>query len=169
MAVGKYLANTTGTITEVAANQTSAGAGDANKLVALNSSGLIDTTMMPVGVGADTASILASEALSAGAFVNVFNNSGTANCRNANASTSGKEAHGFVLSSVLISTSALVYFNGTDNAVTGATPGVQFLSTTPGVATTTAPSASGNVVQRIGEATSATSINFTTQPPIVLA
>jgi hypothetical protein len=37
------------------------------------------------------------------------------------------------------------------------------------LSTATAPSASGNVVQRVGEATAATNLNFTTQPPIVLA
>jgi hypothetical protein len=47
MTLGKYLANNSGTITEVAANQTSAGAGDADKLVALNSAGVLDVTMMP--------------------------------------------------------------------------------------------------------------------------
>jgi hypothetical protein len=44
-----------------------------------------------------------------------------------------------------------------------------FLSTTAGLATSTAPSASGNVVQRIGFATSATAINFQSQTPIVKA
>lgn len=169
MTLGKYLANSSGTITEIAANQTSAGVGDADKLVALNSSGVIDTSMMPPGIAADTSVIVASEALAAGAFVNVYNNSGTAGARNANATTSGKEAHGYVLASVSSSGNATVYFNGTNNAVTGLTPGVQFLATTAGLSVTAAPSASGNVVQRVGEATSATSVNFTTQPPIVLA
>lgn len=50
----------------------SAGAGDAGKVVALDGSGRIDNTMMPVGIGADTATITASEALSAGDFVNIL-------------------------------------------------------------------------------------------------
>lgn len=150
------------------AKNTSAGAGDAAKLVQLDSSGRIDSTMMPVGVGADTATITTSEALSAGDFVNVWNSTG-AKVRKADATTAGKEAHGFVLSAYGSSASATVYFEGTNTGVTGQTPGPVFLSTTAGGATATAPSATGNVVQRIGFATSATSINFQSQTPVTLA
>ena len=146
---------------------TSAGAGDSGKLVALDGSGRIDSTMMPVGIGADTATITTSEALSAGDFVNVWNSTG-AKVRKADATVSGKEAHGFVLSAYGSSASATVYFEGTNTGVTGQTPGPVFLSTTAGVATSTAPSGSGNVVQRIGFAVSATAINFQSQTPIVL-
>ena len=146
---------------------TSAGAGDSGKLVALDGSGRIDSTMMPVGIGADTATITTSEALSAGDFVNVWNSTG-AKVRKADATVSGKEAHGFVLSAYGSSASATVYFEGTNTGVTGQTPGPVFLSTTAGVATSTAPSGSGNVVQRIGFAVSATAINFQAQTPIVL-
>lgn len=146
---------------------TSAGAGDSGKLVALDGSGRIDSTMMPVGIGADTATITTSEALSAGDFVNVWNSTG-AKVRKADATVSGKEAHGFVLSAYGSSASATVYFEGTNTGVTGQTPGPVFLSTTAGTATSTAPSGSGNVVQRIGFAVSATAINFQAQTPIVL-
>ena len=50
----------------------SAGASDAGKLVALDAAGRINTTMMPTGIGADTAIIVASEALSAGDLVNIY-------------------------------------------------------------------------------------------------
>ena len=153
--------------TIVNSKTTSAGAGDSGKLVALDGSGRIDSTMMPVGIGADTATITTSEALSAGDFVNVWNSTG-AKVRKADATVSGKEAHGFVLSAYGSSASATVYFEGTNTGVTGQTPGPVFLSTTAGVATSTAPSGSGNVVQRIGFAVSATAINFQSQPPIVL-
>jgi hypothetical protein len=53
--------------------------------------------------------------------------------------------------------------------VTGLTPGPQFLSTTAGVATATAPSGAGNVVQRVGFATAAAALNFQAGVPIVLA
>jgi hypothetical protein len=153
--------------TIVNSKNTSAGAGDAGKIVALDSSGRIDSTMMPVGVGADTATITTSEALSAGDWVNVWNSTG-AKVRKADATTAGKEAHGFVLVGVGSSASATVYFEGTNTAVTGQTPGPVFLSTTAGAGTTTAPSGAGNVVQRIGFATSATSVNFQSQTPITL-
>lgn len=168
MAGDKYLYNNSGQITEKAAIQTSAGAGDVGKIPALDAAGRLDSSMMPVGLGADTASITASEALSAGDLVNVWNSTG-AKVRKADASTAGKEAHGFVLAAVSSAASATVYFEGTDTGVTGLTPGVQYLSTTPGTASATAPSGSGNVVQRVGFATAAAALNFDAGTPIVLA
>ncbi len=168
MAAKKYIAMVSGVLTELAALVTSAGAGDDGKIVALDSSGRIDNSMMPVGIGADTAAITASEALAAGDLVNIWNSSG-AKARKADATTAGKEAHGFVLSAVSSSATATVYFEGTDTGVTGLTPGVQYLSTTAGIASATAPSGSGNVVQRVGFATSATALNFQSQPPVTLA
>jgi hypothetical protein len=168
MPANKYIANNAGALTEVAASQTSAGAGDAGKIPALDATGRLDSSMMPVGIGADTASITASEALAAGDWVNVHNSTG-AKVRKADATVAGKEAHGFVLSAVSNGAQATVYFEGTNTGVTGQTPGVVFLSTTAGLGATAAPSGSGNVVQRIGFATSATSVNFQSQPPVTLA
>lgn len=197
MAVRKYLKNNAGVITEEAAVNSSAGAGDEGKIPALNASGVLDSTivnsvatsagagdagkvvkldgagkldstMMPTGVGADTQTITASEALSAGNLVNIHDSSG-AKVRKADATTAGKEAHGFVLAGVSNGASATVYFEGTITGLSGLTAGVQYLQTTAGTAGTTAPSGSGNAVQRVGVATSATTLNFESQPPIILA
>ena len=97
--MAKYISQVAGVLTEVAGLATSAGAGDAGKIPQLDGSGKLDPSLMPTGIGADTASIQASEALSAGDLVNVWN-SGGARVRKADASTSGKEAHGFVLATV---------------------------------------------------------------------
>ena len=168
MAGNKYISNNAGALTEVASIQSSAGAGDAGKIASLDASGRFDTSMMPVGIGADTASITSSENLAAGDFVNIHNSTG-AKVRKADATTSGKEAHGFVLASVTAPAAALVYFEGPNTGVTGQTPGVVYLSTSAGLSTSTAPSGSGNTVQRIGVAVSATVINFESNQPIVLA
>ena len=120
-----------------------------------------------VASGADTATIT-SEALAAGDLVNIWN-SGGAKARKADATTAGKEAHGFVLAAFGSGVPAAVYFEGTNTAVTGLTPGPQFLNTTAGAASSTAPSGSGNVVQRVGVAVSATAFNFQLYSPIVLA
>lgn len=152
----------------VNAKNVSAGAGDAGKLVQLDASGRIDNTMMPVGIGADTAAITTSEALAAGDLVNIHNASGF-RVRKADATTAGKEAHGFVLSAYGAGVVATVYFEGTNTAVSGLTPGPQFLQTTAGTAGAAAPSAAGNVVQRVGIATGASALNFEGGPPIVLA
>ena len=168
MAGNKYLTNNAGTITEVASLQSSAGAGDAGKIPALDAAGRLDNSMMPSGIGADTASVTSSENLAAGDLVNIWNSTG-AKVRKADATTAGKEAHGFVLSAVTSPAAATVYFEGSNTGVTGLTPGPQFLSTTAGVATATAPSGAGNVVPRVGFATAAAALNFQAGVPIVLA
>lgn len=166
--MAKYLANSSGAITEVQPITTSAGAGDASKVPQTDSSGRLDPSLMPVGIGADTNSITTSEALAAGDFVNIWNSTG-AKARKADASTAGKEAHGFVLSAVSSGQPATVYSEGTNTQVTGMTAGVVYLSaTTPGQATTTPPSGSGQIVQRLGVAVSTTAINFQQNLPVTL-
>lgn len=154
----------------VNAKASSAGAGDAGKLAQLDPSGRLDPTMMPVGIGADTASLIASEALAAGDLINVWNDAGTAKVRKADAGVAGKEAHGFVLAAVSAAAAATVYFEGTNTQCTGLTPGTQFLSAaTPGKTVAAAPTGAGRVVQRVGFALSATALNFDGCDPIVLA
>lgn len=219
----KYIKNNAGILTEEAALTTSAGAGDSNKVPALNASGVLDSTIvnsktasagagdagkiaalnssgilddtiinaattgankvvkldgtgkldstvLPTGVGADTVSVVSSENLAAGDLVNIYNNGGTANCRKADGSTTGKEAHGFVLAATTSPASATVYFEGTNTQMTGMTAGRQYLSaTTAGRTVATAPTAAGQVVQIVGFATSATAINFQSGTPVVLA
>ena len=193
----KVLKQVGGVLTEEAALRTSAGAGDADRIPALNAQGVLDSTIlggvaapagagdagkpllldgsgridssaMPVGIGADTASITTSEALAAGDFVNIWNSSG-AKVRKADATTAGKEAMGFVLGAVASGAAATVYFEGTNTGVSGMTPGNVWLHTTAGQGTNTPPSGAGNVVQPIGFATSATAVNFNAGRPITLA
>ena len=146
----------------------SAGAGDVGKFPQLDASGRIDTTVLPTGIGADTAVITTSEALAAGAYVNVWSSTG-AKVRNADATVAGKHAMGFVLAAFGAAVSATVYFEGTNTAVTGQTPGPVFLATTAGTGSTTAPAAAGNIIQPIGFAVSATAVNFQSGTPITLA
>lgn len=128
--------------------------------------GDIDLSMLPPGVGPDTYTIVTSEALSDGAFVNVWNNAGTPNVRNADASTTGKQADAYVLSAYGSVAPAEVYFAGNNPHVTGATAGRVWLSdTTPGGFRTTEVTGSGKISQVIGTATSATNINFEPQRP----
>ena len=168
MAAKKFLRLVNGVLTEIFGVQTSAGAGNAGDLVSLDDSGRIDNSMMPVGIGVDTKTIAASEALAAGDWVNVWNSTG-AKVRKADATTAGKEAHGFVLAAVSSGGNALVYFEGTNTQVSGQTPGPVYLQTTAGTGGATIPSASGNVVQNLGVAVSATEVNFERGTPVVLA
>ncbi len=149
---------------------TSAGAGDAGKIPVLDSSGLLDSSFMPVGIGADTASILTTEDISAGNLVNIYSDSGTAKCRKADATTAGKEANGYVLASTTSGQNAVVYFEQRITGLSGLTDGsTYFLSTTAGAYTATAPSSSGNIVQKIGRAVSDTVLLFMPDPsPVTL-
>jgi hypothetical protein len=167
----KYLKNNGGVLTEEEATQTSSGAGDAGKIPALDSAGRINSTMMPVGIGADTASIVSSENLAAGDMVDIYDNAGTPNTRKADGASAGKYATGFVLAAVTSGDNATVYFEGQNNQLTGLTAGARmYLSaTTPGEIVATAPTGSGQVVQYVGRAINATTIAFEPAQPIVLA
>jgi len=154
----------------VNAKVVSAGAGDSGKLPALDATGHLDQSVMPVGIGADTASVLASEALADGDLVNVWNNAGVAAARKADGSTTGKEAHGFVQAAVASGAAAVVYFEGINGHVVGLTPGRQWLSaTTPGKSAAASPTGSGQTSQIVGFATSATSFTMQSEPAISLA
>ena len=166
----KYLKQNGATLKEVPFLVTSAGAGDAGKAVALDGTGHLDVSVMPVGIGADTKPLMASENMTAGCYVNVWNDTGVFKIRKADGSVAGKHAHGFILTGVSLGANATVYFEGTNTQVTGQTPGDVFLSaSTPGLGTATAPSASGNIVQSVGIAISATEVNFEKGCPIELA
>lgn len=159
-----------GRLTQVEATVISAGAGNAGDVVALDATGRLDTTVMPVGVGSDTKSVTASENLTGGDFVTIWNDTGTVKARKADATTAGKEADGFVLSAVTSGQSALVYFEATNTALSSLTPGARYyLSTSAGQVTTTPPSSSGNVVQYVGRAISTTELSFEPDAGVVLA
>ena len=168
--MAKYLAHSSGRIVEQVPITTSAGVADALKLLQTDATGKISSTVLPTGIGADTASINSTEALTAGDLVNVYDvGSGVFGVRRADASTQGKEATGFVISGFASGIPALVYFEGSNTQVTGMLPGTRYLATTPGGSTSTPPSATGNVVQIVGFGTSATVLNFQSEPPITLA
>ena len=171
MASKKYLKTGTSTelFEEVSATQTSAGAGNGGDIVALRDDGTLDITLMPAGIGADTSIVASSENLSAGDLVNLWNDTGTIKARKADATTSGKQADGFVLSAVTSPAPATVYHDGTNAQVTGLTPGKQWLSTTPGKSTHVRPTASGNIQQPVGLAITATSLTFNVGETIKVA
>lgn len=169
MAAKSFIRLINGVLTRVSGVVVSTGATNDGDIPALDASGRLDPSVMPVGIGADTASITASEALAAGDYVNIWNNSSAFAVRKADATVAGKEAHGFVLSAVSSGAAATVYFEGTNTQVTSQTPGPVFLQTTAGKGGATVPSSTGNVVQNIGYAASATSVNFQSQLPVVLA
>lgn len=167
MPAKKYVSVTAGELTETAATVASAGAADDGKIVALDASGRLDNSVMPVGVGPDTKTILTSEALVAGDWVNIHDATG-ARARKADASN-GREAHGFVLSAFGSGAAATVYFEGTNTGLSGLTPGAKIYLGTAGAGTATPPTTATHISQRIGTALSATEVSFEPQRPITLA
>lgn len=163
---GKYLTIESGRTKQEQGINTSAGAADASKIIRLNAAGQIDPTMIP---GADSpVTVTASEAISAGDWVNLHNSSGL-KARKADATTSGKEAHGYAPSAISNGASGEIRFDGRNSSASGRTVAArQYLSTTPGLPTETAPSSSGNVVQLLGVALSATEIDVNIMDGIIL-
>ena len=160
--------NGSGGFTEVVTPQ-AGGSGSENKVPSLDANGRFPMTMMPTGIGADASTMTAAGAIAAGDFVNVFDDTGTPKIRKADASALSTMAHGFVLASIADTETGTVYWEGSNTEVTGLTAGNHFLSETAGDATATAPTTSGAIVQSLGVATSATSINFEPQTPVLLA
>lgn len=161
MSANTYLDLDTGQPTLKQATDSSSGAGNAGDLVALDSAGKLNSNMMPSGIGADSATAEASETLAAGDLVNLWNDGGTVKARKADASSSGKEADGFVTGAVTSGNPAEVILDGTIPGLSGLTPGaLYFLDTTAGGVSATAPSGLGNLVQQVGKAKSTTELIF---------
>ena len=170
----KYIGlDANGNLAETEAVNASAGAGDAGKIPALDSTGRLDDTMMPVGIGADTKSLATSEDLAASDVVNVYDNTGTSTARKADASAAnaGKLVVGFVLEGSTSPGPATVYFEGTITGLSGLTPGdTYFVSgSTPGAVTNTPPTTTGYITQKVGVAISATELSFEPGEPVIRA
>jgi hypothetical protein len=156
-----------GAQSEYSGKATSAGAGDAGEFPILDGTGKLDVTFMPNGFGSDVTVLVAGEALSAGDFVYV---TGAGTAMKADATAFAKRAMGYVLSSVTNGGNASVYFDESNSSLSGLTPGgMYYLSATSGLATLTAPTNSGQFVQELGIATSATSLHVNIKTPILRA
>ena len=118
MAATKFLIQQSRHLKEKAGVVTSAGAANAGDIPALDSSGKLDTTVLPSGIGAATKVVVASESLTAGDFVNIYDNAGTASVRKANATDTTKPTHGFVKAGVSSGANATVYLDGENNSLT---------------------------------------------------
>lgn len=110
-----------------------------------------------------TINVVTSEALSAGDQVNLWNSSG-AKARKANASA-GYAADGYVLQNYGSGATACVMLLGECPFMSGLTVGPLYLGTTAGTVTSTPPG-TGNLVQRVGFALSATKMLFQRETPI---
>jgi len=169
--IQKIIQNIAGRLKEfqLTGEDTSAGAGDAGKIVLLNSSGKVDATMLPIDITAESISLVVGENVSANDLVYV--KAADSKIYKADAGATNKQvAIGYVRSAVTAngSNEATIYFDG---AVTssGFTIGAPvYLSVTAGASTATAPSTTGQLVQPIGVAFSTTQYMFHPQESIEL-
>lgn len=140
----------------------STGVGEAGDIVALDGTGKLDPSVLPVGVGPDVKVLEATEALSAGDYVNIFDDLGTEKVRLAD-NSNNRPAHGWVDDAVIIGANATVFFEGPNSNLAGLTIGARYYLGTAGAASSTpidpAVAASGTLHQLLGTAISATSIN----------
>lgn len=161
--MARYLkAGATGKPTGEAGLSVSTGASDANKIIETGSDGLIDISLMPVGIGAATVVAPASENLTAGNVVNLWLDTATLKVRKADASQGVTySADGFVKANVTSGANATIYLSGTNSDLTGLTIGSEyFTSATPGAVTSTVPTTTNHIVQSVGKAISATELAF---------
>jgi hypothetical protein len=161
MSTNRFLGLVNGVRTWFTAITTSTGVSDAGKILATDANGRIDSSFMPAGIGAATEVMVASEALTAGDFVNIWLDTGTRKARKADASN-GRAANGFVNANVALNANATVILQGANNSLTGLTIGSRYFlsASVPGGSTLTAPTTNGNIIQELGFAVSTTSINF---------
>jgi len=172
MNTGYFLDIVSGITHRVQAILHSAGSGDADKIVRLDSTGRFSQTTMPVGVTPDTQEIAAFETLTANDLVHVFDGGGgIPSVRKADATAVNKfHCTGFVKDNFTTGQTALVYYEGRITGMVGLTPGdFMFLSTIPGQSSAVPVSGDEDLSQRIGIATDATSISFERAEGIVLS
>lgn len=172
----KYLDRdtTTGRVTERRSADASTGIPDAGRVVALNSDGEIDQSMLPPDFGVQATLAEADEAIAAWALVEIFDDAGTVKVRNASGdAANARPAVGFVDAAYVATDIALVYFEGVTQGQAGLVAGqrIYLAASTPADGTVTVTpitSATGALHQYVGKALSATEFNFEPDDPISL-
>lgn len=161
MAAKTLLRLVSGKLKAIQATIISAGAGNDGDIVALDSSGKFDVSVLPVGVGPDVKNMVTSENLAAGDYVNIYDNVGTITARLAD-NSNGRNCHGFVKDAVTSPAAVNVYFEGPNDDLSGLTLGARYYLSTVGQATATPLTPvtdTGKNHQFLGVAISATEIN----------
>lgn len=155
---GTYTAGTPLRLNQLPVNATLAG----NPVVAYNeATGDAVSEASPIDLSRANAVVTTSEALFAGALVNVYRVGADSFVRLARGDAFDREASGYVLAAYGANAEARVYFDGNNSAAVGMSPGPQWLSTTdPGKTSSVAPTTLGIIVQPVGIATSSTNLVF---------
>lgn len=164
---------------QIIATVISGGAANAGDIPALDDSGRLHMSLMPAGIGANTQSVVASEAIGAGKFVNYWPDAsgGAAVIKMRLADNSnGRAADGFVLEAVSKDAAGTVYpLDSVNSALTGLSAGTEYyLGTAGGLLavpldeTLAANQGVGKVSQFLGVAKSATELVTNDRDPVTL-
>ena len=154
-----------GQLTEVEATVVSTGVGSAGDIIALDAEGKLDSSIV-AGEASGSVPLVSDSNLLAGAFVHVYDNSGTPTITAADADT-GKVAHGFLREDVNIGEETTLFTQGINIFVTGLTPGLTYFIGNAGAVSLTPPSIAGSVVQIIGKAVAADKVIFDPVQPVI--
>lgn len=142
---------------EVELTTVSLGAADAGKGVATGPDGRLHQSLMPKGIGPDTYTGVANEAIPANSFVYIRNDGKIAL---ASAAVGGNRAQAFAPTAIASGATDTVYFEGPMTGLTGLTAGLVYLSdVTPGGFIQTVVTGTGKLYQSLGTAVGSTIIN----------
>jgi hypothetical protein len=154
--------------------------GDSNNIYILTAD-LVTWALAPLGTGGggtpslETITVIATEAIADGDFVNIWNNNGVRQARLASATNASKPAHGFATAAAGLGSSATIALRGANTHIPGGTFTLfnlganAFLSpTVPGKSTSIRPTGSGQVVQILGTIDDISLINFSEKPYTIL-
>jgi len=158
MPAKSFLRLVSGVITAITGTVTSAGAANDGDFPVLDGTGRLDSSVMPVGIAADTYTSTAGEILAAGAFVYITS---TGTISNANAASGGNAARGFVLAASAAAAAATIFFEGRNTALATLTIGARYYlsDATAGGVTATPVSGAGKKHQFLGYAVTASSLD----------
>lgn len=169
MAGKKFLTLESGKRVLGKSKQSSSGAADAGSIVALNSDGLIDPTMLQ---DIDVTSVVSFEDLDSGDYVNLFDDGGVIKARKAD-NSNNRPAHGYVKSAAVAPAAVDVFFEGANANLSGLTRGARIYLGTAGDIIETPLDESdvlndGKLHQLLGVAISNTEVNTDIQDCIIL-
>jgi len=113
--------------------------------------------------GSGFPSLLASETLAAGDFVNIF----SGGVRKASSTDTAKQSHGFVTASYSSTNPVVVFYSGLLTGTSGLTAGTRYFLSASGTESPTPPILTGQLSQELGVAISTTALLFQPGPAII--
>lgn len=168
--VDKYIKRdaTTGEHAEQAGTVVGGTVAQAGKITALDNTGRLDPSIMPVGIVADTYTGSAFESIQNGAFCYIRSDGQIANATGA---VGGIECMGFALAGGSTGTAVTIYFEGRNTSLGGLIPGKRYYlsATIPGGLTDVPLIGGDKIHQYLGRAVTSNTLSFEPGESIILA